>query len=70
MMNNSPSQLNVVLGATGGVGQAIVRLLARQGARVRAVNRSGRAEGSDAVEVVAADLTNRESTLAACQGAG
>ena len=69
MMNNSPSQLNVVLGATGGVGQAIVRLLTRQGARVRAVNRSGRAEGSDAVEVVAADLTNRESTLAACQGA-
>ena len=35
-----PSHLQVVLGATGGVGQALVQTLATQGAQVRAVNRS------------------------------
>ncbi len=64
-----PSHLNVVLGATGGVGQALVQALAAQGAQVRAVNRSGRALVPASVEVMAADLTNRESTRAACQGA-
>ena len=64
-----PSHLQVVLGATGGVGQALVQALAAQGAQVRAVNRSGRALVPASVEVMAADLTNRESTRAACQGA-
>ena len=64
-----PSQLQVVLGATGGVGQALVQALAAQGAQVRAVNRSGRASVPASVEVMAADLTSRESTRAACQGA-
>jgi nucleoside-diphosphate-sugar epimerase len=64
-----PSHLQVVLGATGGVGQAIVQALAAQGAQVRAVNRSGRASVPASVEVMAADLTSRESTRAACQGA-
>jgi nucleoside-diphosphate-sugar epimerase len=64
-----PSRLQVVLGATGGVGQALVQALAAQGAQVRAVNRSGRASVPASVEVMAADLTNRESTGAACQGA-
>src|SRR6266568_1823253 len=63
------TNLQVVLGATGGVGQAIVQALARQGTPVRAVNRSGRAHVPAPVEVMAADLTNRESTLAVCQGA-
>ncbi len=63
------SHLQVVLGATGGVGQALVQALAAQGAQVRAVNRSGRASVPASVEVMAADLTNRESTRAACQGA-
>lgn len=64
------SGLHVVLGATGGVGQRIVRMLADQGAQVRAVNRGGHpVEGAAIVEVKAADLTNRESALAACQGA-
>src|SRR5215470_20375205 len=63
------SQLQVVLGATGGVGQVLVQALAAQGAQVRAVNRSGRALVSAGVEIMAADLTNRESTRAACQGA-
>ena len=64
------SHLHVVLGATGGIGQALVQALAVQGAQVRAVNRSGRASVPASVEVMAADLTNRESTRAACQGAG
>ncbi|HEX9134665.1 MAG TPA: NAD-dependent epimerase/dehydratase family protein [Ktedonobacteraceae bacterium] len=64
-----PAHLQVVLGATGGVGQAIVQALAAQGAQVRAVNRSGRASVPASVEVMAADLTDRESTLTACQGA-
>jgi nucleoside-diphosphate-sugar epimerase len=63
------SQLQVVLGATGGVGQVLVQALAAQGAQVRAVNRSGRASVPASVEVMAADLTKRESTRAACQGA-
>src|SRR5712691_6988899 len=64
-----PSHLQVVLGATGGVGQALVQALAVQGAQVRAVNRSGRASVPASVEVMAADLTNRESTRAVCQEA-
>lgn len=65
----TPSSLHVVLGATGGVGQAVVQALATQGARVRAVNRSGRAQVPPGVEAMAGDLTNRESTLTVCQGA-
>ena len=64
-----PSRLHVVLGATGGVGQALVQALAVQGAQVRAVNRRGRASVPASVEVMAADLTNRESTRAVCQEA-
>src|SRR5215472_14829704 len=64
-----PTDLQVVLGATGGVGQVLVQALAAQGAQVRAVNRRGRASAPTSVEVMAADLTNRESTRAACQGA-
>ena len=64
-----PADLQVVLGATGGVGHVLVQVLAAQGAKVRAVNRRGRASVPASVEVMAADLTNRESTRAACQGA-
>lgn len=67
---NISSQLHVVLGATGGVGQSIVQKLAAQGLAVRAINRSGRLVEGVAVEVMAADLMNRESTLAVCQSAG
>lgn len=61
------SRLHVVLGATGGVGQALVHALVAQGALVRAVNRTGHGQGASQVEVLAADLTNRTSALAACQ---
>ena len=64
-----PTDLQVVLGATGGVGQVLVQALAAQGAQVRAVNRRVRASVPASVEIMAADLTNRESTRAACQGA-
>ncbi|QBD79148.1 NAD-dependent epimerase/dehydratase family protein [Ktedonosporobacter rubrisoli] len=67
MPNASP--FHVVLGATGGVGQALVQELATQGAHLRAVNRSGQASVPPGVEVMAADLTDSESTRAACQGA-
>ena len=60
------SHLHVVLGATGGIGQAAVQTLVAQGKRVRAVSRGGRASLPSSVEVMAGDLTNRESTLAAC----
>ena len=51
--------LHVVLGARGGVGQVLVRMLAEQGQRVRAVNRSGIAEAPESVELAAADLMQR-----------
>ena len=62
-------ELHVVLGARGGVGQVVVRMLAEQGQRVRAVNRSGIADAPESVELAAADLMQRDATLWACQGA-
>ena len=47
--------LHVVLG-TGPLGLAVARHLAKRGDRVRAVNRSGHADGSPEVEVMAADV--------------
>ncbi|MFC7639835.1 NmrA family NAD(P)-binding protein [Streptosporangium lutulentum] len=39
---SAPSNLHVVLGAGGAIGNSVVRELAARGHRVRAVNRSGR----------------------------
>src|SRR5260221_1467395 len=64
-----PTDLQVVLGATGGVGHALVQARGAQGAQVRAVNRSGRALVPASVEVMGADLTSREGTRAAAQEA-
>lgn len=50
--------MHVVFGASGGIGNAVVRELARQGTPVRAVNRSGQALVPAGVEVVAADAAN------------
>jgi nucleoside-diphosphate-sugar epimerase len=52
------TDLHVVLGASGGAGNAIARALADAGHRVRAVNRSGNADLPDGIETVAADITN------------
>ena len=54
MQRNS---LHVVVGA-GPLGLAVARLLAGRGARVRVVNRSGRAEVPAGVETAAADATD------------
>ena len=61
--------LNIVFGAGGGLGSAVVRALAGSGKPVRGVNRSGRAEVPDGVELVAADAADEQSARAACEGA-
>jgi nucleoside-diphosphate-sugar epimerase len=61
--------LHVVVGATGATGRVIVRQLAAKGKRVRAINRSGRADGARGVEAVAADATDPASMREACRGA-
>lgn len=63
------SDVNVVFGASGGIGNAIVRELARQGASVRGVNRSGSALVPDGVETVAADATKIDDVRAAMRDA-
>jgi nucleoside-diphosphate-sugar epimerase len=59
---------HVVLGAAGGTGGAIVRLLAADGRRVRAVSRSAVPFG-DSVEQVRADVSTSDGARAACAGA-
>lgn len=66
LMNRNPY---VVLGASGGLGSAVVRALAREGRPVRAVSRSGSGPESPGVERVAADLSDREAAVTACAGA-
>lgn len=61
--------LHVVLGASGGIGNAVVRELVAQGKRVRAVNRSGRADVPVGVETVKGDVTDLASVRAVCEDA-
>jgi nucleoside-diphosphate-sugar epimerase len=68
MAQNLPG-LQVVLGASGGVGSAVVRELAARGARVRAVSRSGSVEALPGVEAVAGDVSNLESARRVCHDA-
>ncbi len=63
------NDLHVVLGGTGGVGSAVVRELARQGRRVRAVSRTGTGALPAGVESVAADTSTTEGARTACAGA-
>lgn len=49
---------HVVFGASGGVGNAIVRVLHEQGKSVLGVNRSGKAIVPEGVELAAADASN------------
>src|ERR1051326_1508247 len=62
-------ELHVVLGASGGVGNAVVRALVAQGKRVRGVTRSGKADAPTSVELVAADTSNLDQARAACRDA-
>jgi nucleoside-diphosphate-sugar epimerase len=63
--------VNVVLGATGGVGRAVAGELVRQGAtRVRGVARSGKGGLPPGVELVSGDASNLEDMRAICADAG
>jgi nucleoside-diphosphate-sugar epimerase len=64
-----PSALHVVIGASGSIGNAVVRTLAAQGKRVRAVNRSGRAELPAGVELVKGNAADPASMRDVCRGA-
>lgn len=66
--NDGTQDLHVVFGS-GGAGGAIVRELAAQGKRVRAVTRSSRGSVPAGVEWVTADAADPASTKAACAGA-
>ncbi len=63
----SQQSLNVVLGATGGVGQHLVAELERTGHSVRAVSRAGSQIGE--AEAVAADITSPEDIIRATRNA-
>lgn len=65
-----PDGLHVVLGASGGIGRALVRELARRGDRVRAVHRNARSDGlPDGVEALAVDISSAGGARTACAGA-
>jgi nucleoside-diphosphate-sugar epimerase len=64
----SGEPLHVVLGAAGGTGGAIVRLLAADGRRVRAAARRALPFG-DEVEQIQADVSTSDGARAACAGA-
>jgi len=59
------SDVHVVFGASGGIGNAVMRELVRQGKTVRGVNRSGSALGPSGVEMVAANASDIESVRGA-----
>jgi nucleoside-diphosphate-sugar epimerase len=64
----SPS-VHVVIGASGGAGNAIARALHHAGLPVRAVNRSGSADLPSEINRVAADVTDAGDARRALQGA-
>ena len=66
---SSNNDLHVVIGASGGIGSAVVRALAAQGMTVRAVNRSGELQVPNGVEIAAADATDLAGTRRVCEGA-
>lgn len=63
------SDLHVVLGSTGGAGNAIARALHEAAVPVRAVNRSGAADLPEGVEQMAADITDDRGVARAVEGA-
>lgn len=63
------TELHVVFGASGGIGNAIIRSLIRNGRTVRGINRTGIADVPEGVEVVAADLLDIDKALGAVEGA-
>lgn len=63
------SGLQVVLGSSGGAGNAIARALHDAGFEVRGVNRSGSADLPQGIEQVAADITTTDGAARAVSGA-
>jgi nucleoside-diphosphate-sugar epimerase len=63
------SGLHVVLGASGGIGGAVVRELAGRGLQARAVSRRADAPVPDGVTRRAADVASTAGAAAACEGA-
>ena len=64
------SDLHIVLGATGGIGGAVVDELLRRQRRVRAVSRHGiTSDRGGGIEVVTADVADADGALKACRGA-
>jgi len=63
------SQVQVVFGASGGIGNAVVRELARQAKTVRGVNRSGNAMVPSGVEMAAGDASSIDDVRRVMQGA-
>jgi nucleoside-diphosphate-sugar epimerase len=63
------SGTHVVFGSSGGIGNAVIRMLARRGVAVRGVNRSGKAIVPDGVELVAADASDPTAVARATEGA-
>jgi uncharacterized protein YbjT (DUF2867 family) len=70
-MMNTDDRLHVVLGASGGLGSAVVQALVAQDKRVRAVFRTS-SQGIDfgnQVEVLRADVADPNQMIAICKGA-
>ncbi|MFX0116422.1 MAG: SDR family oxidoreductase, partial [Candidatus Hodarchaeota archaeon] len=65
----SNDELHVVLGASGALGSAVVRELAKRGKSLRGVNRNGRSTLPEGIEHVKADITDLNSARKACNGA-
>jgi uncharacterized protein YbjT (DUF2867 family) len=63
------SGLQVVLGASGGIGGAVVRELLARGLEVRAVSRRGDAATPDEASRRAADVATAAGASAACEAA-
>ncbi len=65
----SNQHLHVVIGAGGGAGNAVVRTLAAQGKRVRAVGRHPLVSLPAGVEFVTGDIAHPAQAVESCQGA-
>jgi len=67
-MSNTTQELHVIFG-TGPVGRAIADELDTQGKTIRMINRSGRKDIADPIEVVSGDAMNHDFTRQAAEGA-
>ena len=62
-------ELHVVFGASGNAGSAILQELVRKGFNVRGINRSGKADVPEGVEMVKADIFNKQESKLAINNA-